>query len=505
MTKVINKMLIILSIVIIFVNNWVNNNFFFESFNQVLYTMTNSMNTASKDLIVSFVFNIINAIIVSIIIIIVLKLSNLLFKNKETYIKLEIKNKKYVFNIFNSKLAHRLKWLIPISIFFSTICYTLSNFYIIDFIKENYQYTSIYDEEYIEPSSVNITFPEEKRNLIYIYLESMETTYSSKSDGGIYNVNYIPELLKISKNNISFSDTNDFGGAYQARGASWTIASMIAYSTGIPYKTVFNSEEELENQETFLPGAYSIGEILKKEGYKNYLMVGSDSNFGNRKKFFESHGDYEIYDYFTAIEDKIITEDYYVFWGYEDKKLFEYAKDKLTKISKQEEPFNFTLLTVDTHANDGYLDESCEVLSDNNYLNAVACSSNEIYGFVQWVKKQPFYKDTTIVLVGDHISMNTYSFDDIESEERRVYNAIINSAINTTCTKKRIFNAFDYYPTTLASMGADIDGDRLGLGTNLFSCDKTLSEKYGSNYINSEIIKNSLYYTQCFHLNKCEK
>ena len=38
----------------------------------------------------------------------------------------------------------------------------------------------------------------------------------------------------------------------------------------------------------------------------------------------------------------------------------------------------------------------------------------------------------------------------------------------------------DMFPTTLASLGAVIDGDRLGLGTNLFSDKPTLAENLAS-------------------------
>ena len=35
--------------------------------------------------------------------------------------------------------------------------------------------------------------------------------------------------------------------------------------------------------------------------------------------------------------------------------------------------------------------------------------------------------------------------------------------------KNRDFSTLDFFPTTLASLGVQIEGDRLGLGTNLFS------------------------------------
>ena len=44
---------------------------------------------------------------------------------------------------------------------------------------------------------------------------------------------------------------------------------------------------------------------------------------------------------------------------------------------------------------------------------------------------------------------------------------------------KRTYTTFDAFPTTLAARGADIEGNRLGLGTNLFSSTQTLSERFG--------------------------
>ena len=37
----------------------------------------------------------------------------------------------------------------------------------------------------------------------------------------------------------------------------------------------------------------------------------------------------------------------------------------------------------------------------------------------------------------------------------------------------------DLFPKTLAALGARIEGERLGLGTNLFSDEQTLIERYG--------------------------
>ena len=101
--------------------------------------------------------------------------------------------------------------------------------------------------------------------------------------------------------------------------------------------------------------------------------------------------------------------------------------------------------------------------------------------------------------------MNTYSFDNINPNyDRRVFNIFINSAIDTNCNKNREFNSFDYYPTTLASLGVKINGERLGLGTNLFSCKESLSEIYGNDFIDEELKGSSEFYDECINNNNCK-
>ncbi|MBQ7231110.1 MAG: hypothetical protein IJX04_09490 [Oscillospiraceae bacterium] len=121
--------------------------------------------------------------------------------------------------------------------------------------------------------------------------------------------------------------------------------------------------------------------------------------------------------------------------------------------------------------------------------------------FVRWLQQQPFYENTTVVITGDHLSMdNGYMQRNVpENYQRMVYSCILNSAISTDNTKNREYCAVDLFPTTLAAMGCTIEGDRLGLGVNLFSDRPTLSEEWGYDRFNSELSKASDYYIQNFH------
>lgn len=371
---------------------------------------------------------------------------------------------------------------------------------LIEYLISNTQQTPIYEEKYVDPGLAEISFPEQKQNLIYIYLESMETTYFGKEQGGALQYNAIPELYSLAQDNLNFSHNEDIGGFKTANGTSWTMGALVAQSSGLPLKIPSNFADNTYGKDTFLKGAKSITNVLKENGYYQVLMFGSDAKFANRDRYYLDHSIDKIYDLYTARKDGIIPDDYSVWWGMEDKYLFEYAKDVLTTLASGESPFAFTTLTVDTHHIDGYKCEYCQNTYSEQYENVMSCSSRQVYDFVEWIKQQDFYDNTTIVIAGDHLTMDSgYINRNVASDyTRHVYNCFINSKAQTDNNKNRVFTAMDMFPTTLAAMGCEIKGDRLGLGTNLFSSTPTLAEEMGYREFNAEIAKNSGYYTLKF-------
>ncbi len=267
---------------------------------------------------------------------------------------------------------------------------------------------------------------------------------------------------------------------------------MIAQTSGTPLRLKIDGNE-YSGYSQMMPGVKSLGEYLKDNGYSNYIMMGSDASYAGRRDYFTQHGDYKIYDYLWAKKEKLIPQNYNVWWGFEDSKLYKFAKEQLIKIAAKDEPFNFTLLTADTHFIDGYLDETCDSIFPTRYANSFHCSDGMLYEFVEWIKKQDFFKDTTIIIAGDHPTMQS-NFYPSWVTERTVYNVFINSQVNTNNIKNRIATTFDMYPTTLVSIGATIKGNKMGFGTNLYSDEKTLTESIDISYINKEFGKKSFYY-----------
>jgi hypothetical protein len=335
-------------------------------------------------------------------------------------------------------------------------------------------------------------------------MESMEMTFSDPSSGGAFPSDLIPELTRLSMESENFSGNSGLlNGGKVMPGTTFTMGGIFAQSAGLPlkidlgedFKDQRGSFNKMNTQDAFFEKVTNIGDILEEEGYRNVFMLGSNATFGGRRLYFSQHGNYEIDDYNWAVEQGLIPQDYYVFWGMEDEKLFAAARDRLTEISESGEPFNFTILTVDTHFEDGYMCDLCDPdqYPGNNYANVMACSSRQTAAFIEWVQKQDFYENTTIVLCGDHTTMDSDFCNNVPPDyDRRVYTAFINAdAEPVDPSRCREYSTLDQFPTTLAALGCTIEGNRLGLGTNLLSGEDTLLEKYGVQKVAEEMDKKS--------------
>ena len=385
--------------------------------------------------------------------------------------------------------------LICISLWAYGIWVTQIPLYIIGLVSD----TDIYNTHYATPANTKITFPNDKQNLVYIFLESMESTYFSENEGGGLQQNVIPELYELANQNTNFSHNNGVGGWQFVTDTSWTSAAITAHTSGVPLTLpLFNTVPPKDSN--LLPKITTINDVLHSNGYIQTVMFGSNGNFGCKANFFAQHGVDKVLDHTTAQADGVIEKGYNVWWGMEDSKLYEYAKKEITSLANSGKPFNFTMLTADTHHISGYKCDKCSDEFESQYKNVLHCSSKQVNDFVDWIKAQPFYSNTTIVIVGDHLSMDAQFFAENvpENYTRRVYNCIINPKSTAANSKNRTFTPMDMFPTTLSALGCKIEGERLGLGTNLFSGKKTLAEEIGLSQLNDELNKSSKYYKQNF-------
>lgn len=138
--------------------------------------------------------------------------------------------------------------------------------------------------------------------------------------------------------------------------------------------------------------------------------------------------------------------------------MFSQALEQFTSLAAAEQPFNLTLLTVDTHHPTGEPCASCKEYDqiDNSILHAVHCTDYLLGAFLNQIKTHPAYEDTVVVLVSDHLAMRNNAFPLFAaSYQRRLYFNVLNS---DAAAEQEIFaTALDFSPTVLQLLGVQHD------------------------------------------------
>ncbi|MBR5409757.1 MAG: LTA synthase family protein [Clostridia bacterium] len=429
-----------------------------------------------------------------------------------------IRLKEKILPVFTNGVKAIVCLLLAGLFFWQGFSYAYDRLHLEEFYLAYFEKSDFIEENFADAHDVKVTFPAQKRNLIFLYLESMENSYLSKELGGHSEVNLLPNLTKLAESGYVFSNNDTkFGGPIQINGTSWSLASMVNQSLGIPMKAP-KTMSAYATEDNFIVGAKGLGDFLEEQGYEQEVMVGSDARFGGLDYLYGTHGDYLVYDYWYAhdvAKPDVVKKK--VWWGFNDDNLYKFAKEEITKLYETGKPFNFTFENADTHMPNGYYGSGAKAYIsqmnpdttkdpagafDSQYANVIYYSDSEVVKFVRWCQRQPWYENTTIVLIGDHLSMDVQYFKNFEDDYLRTqFNLILNPAptVNTkdkTRFVNRTWANFDMLPTILAALGCKIEGDRLNLGTNLFSKEQTVLEKYGVEYVDYELKKGSPFYNK---------
>lgn len=401
-------------------------------------------------------------------------------------------------------LAHKITTLsafaVSVSILFATAKLWIY-FKIAGIILGKPVESSFYEENFVSEENFSIIPPEHKRNLIYIFMESMESGFTSAENGGLLNENLTPNMQNLAAQNTNFGDNGTMRGGMNLQGTSWTVAGLLSKTSAVPYFSPFITKD---GKKKCLPKLKKLGDFLYDQDYNLVFSMGSKKQFEDRDIVLEQQH-FEIHDIDWYKENNLLDKNYQVFWGFEDQKLYEFAKIELEKLSGQEKPFFYSMLTVDTHFPDGYKCGLCGEEYAERIENVFACADKQLYSFIEWAKEQPWYENTTIIITGDHTYLDaplnnfitrnsSLPKKEIESR-RRFLDIIINPAPELkNAGQNRKFSSFDVMPTVLEALGNKIDGKGIYLGRSLYSEEPTLVEKYDADFVEEQTMtKNTVY------------
>lgn len=306
-------------------------------------------------------------------------------------------------------------------------------------------------EQYVAPGQVQIQ-QGRPRNLIVIYAESLEETYADQT---IFGRDLLAPLKTVRGQR--------FGDYGPAPGTNWTVAAMVATQCGVPLKVYSEYDvKRRDGERVFLPRATCLGDLLHARGYRNVFMGGAPLSFAGKGSFLRDHGYVETYGrdewHKLGIQVGELNE-----WGLYDSALFERAQARLDQLHATGQPFNLTLLTLNMHNPHGFLSNRCRDKGGRDFEGLVGCSSEQLAGFVRKVQDKGYLRDTTIVILGDHLATPNPAYEKLrQSNARRIFNMVITESPLQLGQQELL--PFDFYPTLLELAGFDVVGDRLGLG-----------------------------------------
>ncbi len=339
--------------------------------------------------------------------------------------------------------------------------------------------TDFYEKHFSEPKEAEIHF-EKKKNLIILHLESLETTFKNKA---FFGENLLTDLQSIEMNGVQFSNFQD------GYATDWTQGSVMALFTGMPTK-YHHLVNKIGRKMHFFKGYYSLGKILKDNGYYMLSIQGSEGNFGGMTEFLRDNAFDEFIDedtigrYYPQFEKKGS-------WGYTDDNVFEVAKDKIEELEERQ-PYFLYVQTVDTHV--GYTPEIEKYPHiENTYYNIIRHTVAHLADFLKWLQSRPDYANTVVVIAGDHLRMGG---DFPMPAKRSIYNLFLNA--KKPQNTDRVFTQVDMFPSVVEAMGGTIKNHRLGIGTSIFSSEKTFAELYSAEYLEKTLEKRNNLYERIF-------
>lgn len=326
------------------------------------------------------------------------------------------------------------------------------------------QYTEFFSANYITPSAIQS--PRHKKNLVLIYVESMEQTYAEQ---GIFGTNLI-EGLKVD--GVKSESIERF---VQTPGTGWTMAGIVSSQCGVPLRPITMKDGNLSNEEvkTFMSNATCLGDVLKRAGYTSIFMGGAGLDFAGKGKFLLSHGYDEVY---GKTDWREHGETQFNEWGLYDDRLLANAKKKIDQLEAKGELYNLTLLTVDMHPPAGFVSDICKRHGAGDYQSIVVCTADMVGQLIRYMHQRGYTKNTDIVVIGDHLSMSAPLEDRLKrAKERTIFNRFYTQ---TGLNKNRnTLYHYDLFPTILYILGFRFPENRLALGASVFgplSSDYTL-------------------------------
>ncbi|MGB5830852.1 MAG: sulfatase-like hydrolase/transferase [Thiohalocapsa sp.] len=325
------------------------------------------------------------------------------------------------------------------------------------------------------------------KNLVLIYLESLESLYL---DDAVFP-GLTPNLNRLREQGLSFT------GLKQVAGTNWTVGGIVASQCGTPMIYRFGPGSADALQSGFLGRATCLGDVMEAAGYQQVFLGGASTRFAGKGQFLRAHG----YDEANGSEEllpQLEDPTYRNGWGLYDDSLFAIAEQRYFELAESRQPFNLTLLTIDTHPPTGEPSDSCPAYEaiDNAMLDAVHCTDYLVGRFIDRLRQHPAWKDTVVALLSDHLAMRNIAHRYYPKDySRRLFFTVLNGGQTGQVPVQG--SHLDLAPTLLQVLGVEHRQPFLA-GRNLLESElppvieaRPVGREAAFRFINSQLLTSS--------------
>lgn len=341
-----------------------------------------------------------------------------------------------------------------------------------DYIKSGNSKYNVGDY-YVAPT---VTSDKAKRNLVVIYLESGEGTLA---DDQLFEKDAFKPLEDVTQASDGWQSVKDF---QQYDGGGWTMSGITSTQCGIPLKgtgSVVGSgalNKLGSDVGSYLGGVTCLGDVLNDHGYQSTFLGGANGKFAAKSTFLAGHGYSTVkgLDDWRAAGDP--PNDFRSDWGLSDKRLMEHARNQIDDLhaesKKTGQPFNLSMLTLDTHE-PAHIYDYCNVDTKDEVTSMFFCSMTQVAGFVDYMKDKGYLEDTGVVIMGDHLKHmgggDAFHEQLDNNNNRHIFNRIWIPGEEKKDTLRPRADQLNMYPTLLEVAGLKVKNHEAGLGVSAFT------------------------------------
>ena len=338
------------------------------------------------------------------------------------------------------------------------------------------------DRRYVPPLIEQV--PDDLPNLIFLYLESTEGTYSDEARfGDVYE-----NLAALGERGLVFRSIR------QSENAGWTMAGMIASQCGTPLMPAgLMHDNQFEPLEHVLPGVNCLGDLLATQGYQQVFMGGASIDFAGKGLFYYDHGFERVLGRDQLLE-RLDDPEYYNSWGLYDDSTLDLALEEIRRLAQNDQPYAFVGLTLAAHPPYGYPAQSCRDLQGEfngiDILYSVECTAWLARQFIERLDAEGLLANTLVVIASDHLSMKNSAWELLMAGPRENTLMMFGNGLPKDVIDREA-TTMDIFPTLLEALGFTISSHRAGLGASLLSPARTLVEQHGLEELNARMLEES--------------